>query len=108
MMSSNVAFAQTLPTLLQITSPDCHACKFVNSELKKLRSLDASRLKIETLNIVKQPAEARNLNVHMVPTLIFYDINGKEMFRHVGEWSADEIRQKWRELGLDLYSGPGA
>ncbi len=106
--TSGSATAQPLPTLLQVTAPDCHACKFVHSELNKLRSLDAGRLQIETLNVVRQPTRARRLNVHMVPTLIFYDIFGREMFRHQGKWSADEIRRKWRELGLNLYSGPGA
>jgi len=101
------AQAERLPSLLQVTSPDCHACRFVQAELNKLRSLDAGRLHIDTLDIVKNPDAARQLNVHMVPTLIFYDINGKEMFRHLGEWSAAEIRQKWQELGHELYTGPG-
>jgi len=100
--------AGNLPRLLQVISPDCHACRFVQSELNSLRALDAGRLDIDTLNIAKNPDEARRLNVHMVPTLIFFDIHGREMFRHLGEWSAEEIRHKWRELGLELYSGPGA
>jgi len=101
------AQADSLPSLLQVISPDCHACRFVQAEVNKLRALDAGRLRIDTLDIVKDPEAARRLKVHMVPTLIFLDINGKEMFRHFGQWSAAEIRQKWCELGLELYTGPG-
>jgi len=99
--------AQNLPRLLQVISPDCHSCRFLQSELNSLRSLDAGRLTIDTLNIAKEPAEAQQLKVYMVPTLIFFDINGKELFRHHGEWSAAEIRRKWHELGVELYAGPG-
>jgi len=107
LLNTSALQADNLPCLLQVISPDCHACRFVQSELNRLRALDAKQLDIVTLNIAKNPDEARRLNVHMVPTLIFFDIHGKEMFRHQGEWSAAEIRHKWRELGLDLYSGPG-
>ena len=102
--SPALTLADTLPRLLHVSSPDCHSCRFVHSELKKLRSLNAARLQFETLNIARDPEQARHLEIHMVPTLIFYDRSGKEVFRHLGPWSAEEIGQKWIDLGLELQT----
>ena len=37
-----------------------------------------------------------------IPTQIFLDASGKELFRHVGFFSKDDILAKWKELGVDL------
>ena len=37
-----------------------------------------------------------------MPTQIFYDSSGKELFRHEGFYSKEDILGKWNELGVDL------
>ena len=38
----------------------------------------------------------------MIPTQIFFDASGKELFRHVGFYGKEDILGKWKELGVDL------
>ena len=45
---------------------------------------------------------ARLYGIEMIPTQIFYDANGKELFRHIGFFAKDDILAKWKELGVEL------
>ena len=38
----------------------------------------------------------------MIPTQIFYDASGKELFRHTGFFGKEDILGKWKELGVEL------
>jgi thioredoxin 1 len=38
----------------------------------------------------------------VIPTQIFYDAAGKELFRHEGFFGKDDILAKWKEFGVDL------
>jgi thioredoxin 1 len=38
----------------------------------------------------------------MIPTQIFYDASGEELFRHTGFFSKEYILAKWKELGVKL------
>jgi len=49
---------------------------------------------------VKDPDAANPYRIQVIPTQIFYDANGKELFRHVGFYSREQILGKWRELGF--------
>jgi thioredoxin 1 len=38
----------------------------------------------------------------MIPTQIFFDTAGKELFRHEGFFAREDILLKWKELGVDI------
>jgi thioredoxin 1 len=38
----------------------------------------------------------------VIPTQIFYDAAGRELFRHEGFFGKDDILAKWKELGVSL------
>ena len=40
--------------------------------------------------------------IKLIPTQIFFDASGKELFRHVGFFGKEDILGKWKELGVDL------
>ena len=43
--------------------------------------------------------------IKTIPTQIFFDASGKELFRHVGFMSKADILKKWSELGISLDGG---
>jgi thioredoxin 1 len=45
---------------------------------------------------------AEQYAVRMIPTQIFFDAEGKELFRHEGFISKEDILKKWAELGVSL------
>jgi thioredoxin 1 len=38
----------------------------------------------------------------VIPTQIFYDAEGHELFRHEGFFSREEILRTWEQLGVEL------
>jgi len=41
-------------------------------------------------------------NINLIPTQIFFNADGKELFRHEGFFSKEDILAKWKELGVEL------
>ncbi len=80
--------------------------------LDRLKAEFAGRLTVEFIDVWENPGAGQEYNVEIIPTQIFYDAEGKELFRHQGFFSREDILAKWNELGVDLNaavtSGPGS
>jgi thioredoxin 1 len=53
----------------------------------------------------KKPDEAKKYKINIIPTQIFYDASGKELFRHEGFIPREDILGKWKEFGIELEKG---
>jgi len=73
--------------------------------LKQLKSEYAGRLIVEFIDVRKNPAMAKQYQINLIPTQILFDASGKELFRHEGFYSKEDILAKWKELGVD-FAGP--
>jgi hypothetical protein len=51
-------------------------------------------------DVWKDPAPARKYGIQLIPTQVFIDQNGKEIFRHVGYFPKEEILQMLKEKGI--------
>ena len=70
--------------------------------LEGLRKELAGRLQVEFVDVAKDKKAAEQYKIDTIPTQIFFDASGKELFRHVGFFSRDAILAKWTELGVDV------
>jgi thioredoxin-related protein len=70
--------------------------------LEELKEQYVGRMKVDFIDVWENPDEAKKYNVKIIPTQIFYDPAGKELFRHEGFFSKEDILGKWKELGYDL------
>ncbi len=70
--------------------------------LEELKKEYAGRLDVEFIDVWENPDAGKPYGIEVIPTQIFYDANGKELFRHVGFFAKDDILAKWKELGVDL------
>ena len=53
----------------------------------------------------KEPEKAKEYGISIIPTQIFFDASGKELFRHEGFFSKEDILGKWKEFGINLEKG---
>jgi len=74
--------------------------------LEELKTEYEGRLIVEFIDIYADPASAEKHGIMVIPTQIFLDADGKELFRHEGFFAQDEILAKWKELGVDLGNAP--
>jgi len=70
--------------------------------LEELKSEYDGTLIVEFIDVWKNPAEAPKYGIKLIPTQIFYDASGEELFRHEGFFSREDILSKWKEFGVDL------
>ncbi|MEN6333074.1 MAG: organomercurial lyase [Phycisphaerales bacterium] len=100
--ASSAQQAQALPRLIDLGRETCIPCKAMIPVLAQLRQEYAGRLSVEFINVQEQPDLASRFGIKLIPTQIFLDASGKELFRHEGFYSKEDILAKWKELGVNL------
>lgn len=91
-----------LPILIDLGSDKCIPCKMMAPILEELSSRYSDKFYLEFIDVWKNPQEGKKYKVRLIPTQIFFDETGKEIFRHEGFYSKEDILGKWKELGFDL------
>ena len=97
-----VADESRLPRLLELGADKCVPCKMMAPILEELRVEYAAALNVEFIDVWKRPEAAGLYNIQLIPTQIFFDASGKEVFRHQGFFAKADILAKWKELGIDI------
>jgi thioredoxin 1 len=91
-----------LPVMIELGSDQCIPCKMMTPILEELKTEYVDILKVHFLDVRKLPALSKIYGIKLIPTQIFYDASGKELFRHEGFYSKEDILAKWREFGVEL------
>lgn len=91
-----------LPRLVDLGASKCIPCKMMAPILDQLRQDYAGRLEVTFIDVWENPRASEEHGVRMIPTQIFFDAQGNELFRHEGFYSRQEILDKWRDLGFDF------
>ena len=94
-----------LPKLLDLGAGKCIPCKMMAPILEELKKEYAGRMSVEFIDVWVNPEAAKPYGVEVIPTQIFYAMDGRELFRHVGFFGREDILGKWKELGVDLGAG---
>ena len=99
---SNAVATAKLPKLLDLGAGKCIPCKMMFPVLDELKKEYAGKLEVEFIDVWVNPDAAKPYGIEVIPTQIFYNADGKELFRHVGFFAKEDILAKWKELGVDL------
>ena len=94
--------AKPVPRLVDLGAGKCIPCKAMAPILDRLRADYAGRLEVTFIDVWKAPDQADAYRVHMIPTQIFYAADGRELARHEGFISREEILAQWKALGVEL------
>lgn len=91
-----------LPRLLDLGADRCVPCKMMAPILEELKTDYDGIMTVDFIDVWKFPAAAEPYGIKVIPTQIFFDDDGIELFRHEGFFGREDILAKWRELGVDL------
>jgi thioredoxin 1 len=91
---------QALPRLVDLGAVKCIPCKAMKPILDALSAEYADVFRTEFIDVWEQEDAAKAYGVKIIPTQIFYSAEGKELFRHEGFMSKEDILAKWKELGV--------
>ncbi len=91
-----------LPRLVDLGADKCIPCKMMAPILEGLRREYEGRLEVTFIDVWKNQDAGRQYGIRLIPTQIFFDASGKELYRHEGFFAKEDILAKWRELGIKL------
>lgn len=91
---------QGKPVLLELGADKCIPCKMMVPVLKELSEQYPQQFTVAFHDVWKDPTPGEKYNLNIIPTQIFFDEDGKELFRHEGFFAKDDILAKWKELGV--------
>jgi len=94
--------SKALPRLIDLGADKCIPCKMMAPILEELKKKYAEVFNVEFIDVWKNPDAAEQYNIRVIPTQIFFDASGKELFRHEGFFSKQDILAKWKEHGVVL------
>jgi thioredoxin 1 len=96
--------ASGLPRLVDLGSKSCIPCKMMAPILEELTKDYAGRFDVEFIDVGIQGnlPLAHRYSVRLIPTQVFLDAEGNELWRHEGFLGKAEILAKWNELGFDF------
>ncbi len=94
----------TLPKLLDLGAHKCIPCQKMAPILDELTEEYEGVFDVEFVDVWKPENKsiAQKHGIRSIPTQIFFDADGKELWRHVGYISKEDILKKWVELGFSF------
>jgi thioredoxin 1 len=94
--------AKAIPRMVDLGATKCIPCKMMAPILEELKTTYAGKLDVEFIDVWESPEAGKKYGINVIPTQIFFDAAGKELFRHEGFFGREDILAKWKELGVDL------
>ena len=87
------------PMLVDFGANSCMPCRQIRPILKELSQEYNGKATVLVIDVYKYKELAGEYRVQVIPTLIFFDKSGKEVFRHMGAWDKASIVGKLKEAG---------
>ena len=99
------AAISTLPvkgtvTMVDLGADKCVPCRMMAPILNELKETYKDKAAIVFIDVWKNPEEAKKYGIRAIPTQIFFDREGKEVYRHVGFMDKESIVARLEKLGV--------
>jgi thioredoxin 1 len=110
LFSSGTAFADPgktpeipvkgMVTMVDLGANSCIPCKMMVPIMEKLEKDYKGKAAIIFIDVWKDPGQVKRFGIRAIPTQIFYDREGNEVYRHVGFMSENAIVTQLRNMGV--------
>ena len=95
------ALSNGKPTLTEFGRGVCVPCKAMKPILEELSVEYKGRLNVVIVEIDDHLDLTRQYEIMVIPTQIFFNSSGKEVFRHIGFYPKEEIIAQLKKVGID-------
>lgn len=92
--------AKGMVTMIDLGAKKCIPCKMMAPILTKLEKTYAGRAVIVFIDVAKHRDQARRFAIRAIPTQIFFDAAGREIYRHVGFLDENSIIRQLQKMGV--------
>jgi thioredoxin 1 len=89
-------------TMVDIGAKECIPCKMMAPIMEELEKEyhDSGRAAILFIDVWKNKEQGRRFGIRSIPTQIFYDKEGNEVYRHEGFMDKKDIVARLEKLGV--------
>lgn len=88
-------------TMVDLGAKKCIPCKMMAPILEKLEKAYAGKAHIVFIDVWKNRDQAPRFKIRAIPTQIFFNENGEEVYRHVGFMDEKSIVDQLTKMGVE-------
>jgi thiol-disulfide isomerase/thioredoxin len=89
------------PTLVEFGATGCVPCDMMQPILDNLRKDYPEKLNVVFIHVGEEQIMASRYGIRSIPVQVFFDSQGKEVFRHVGFLAETEVTKQLVKLGIE-------
>ena len=90
-------FSKHKVTFIELGADRCIPCKAMQPVMREIAQEYKGTIQVVFYDVWKTPKYAKNYGIQMIPTQVFIDKNGEEIFRHVGFYPKEDIIKMLKE-----------
>jgi len=87
-------------TMIDLGAKKCIPCKMMAPILEKMEKNYRGKAAIVFIDVWENRNQAGRFGIRAIPTQIFFDKNGKEVYRHVGFMGETAIIEQLKNMGV--------
>lgn len=87
-------------TMLDLGATKCVPCKMMAPIMEKMEKAYEGKAAIVFIDVWEHRNQAQKFGIRSIPTQIFFDAQGKEVYRHVGFMGEEEIVVQLAKMGV--------
>ena len=88
------------PVILEFSREFCPMSAYMEKTLKQLKAKHVDQIEVRILHYDSDEKLFKQYKVAIVPTQVFLDASGKEVFRQSGVFTLDALEKKLKQLKL--------
>jgi thioredoxin 1 len=88
-------------TMIDLGAKKCIPCKMMAPIMEKMEKVYRGKAAIVFIDVWENRGQAGRFGISAIPTQIFFDPKGKEVYRHVGFMSEEAIVAQLKKMGVD-------
>ena len=93
-------FSKHKVTFIEVGADKCIPCKAMQPIMTEIAREYMGKIQVVFYDVWKFPAYARKYGVQVIPTQVFFNPEGKEIFRHTGIFPKEDIIAMLREKNI--------
>ncbi len=88
-------------TMIDLGAKKCIPCKMMAPIMEKMEKVYKGKAAIIFIDVWENGEPARRFGIRAIPTQIFFDREGKEVYRQVGFLSEERIVAQLKKMGVE-------
>jgi thioredoxin 1 len=98
--AQGAAPASGKPALYEFGAGYCVSCKEMEKVMAELKKSHSDQVEFRMIYVDKEKPLFEQYKIMLIPTQVFLDASGKEVDRHMGVLTKEEVLKKLKELKL--------